>query len=162
MPRQPAHYRWALLLARIYAAFPLLCPRGGGEMRIIAFITAALIVQKILTQVGEPTSAPPLAKARRPPLWEMQDAATGETDSQVQPEPDYQFDQRAAWSVRKQGESLLVVRRLVPTVPIPAHGGQFGGFRPGANCNSDAIQRQSTQNFTHKTSIDRCPSGARY
>ena len=48
MPRQPAHYLWALLLARIYAAFPLICPRCGGEMRIIAFITEALIVQKIL------------------------------------------------------------------------------------------------------------------
>ena len=97
IPRQPAHYLWALLLARIYAAFPLICPRGGGEMRIIAFITAALMVQKILVHLGEPTSAPRLAKARGPPLWEMQDAATGETDSQVQPEPDYQFDQRVAW-----------------------------------------------------------------
>ena len=65
MPRQPAHDLWALLLARIYAAFPLLGPRGGGELRISAFITAALMVQKILTQVGEPTSAPPLAKGSR-------------------------------------------------------------------------------------------------
>ena len=97
MPRQTAHDLWALLLARIYAAFPLICPRGGGELRSSAFITAALIVQKILTQVGEPTSAPRLAKARGPPLWAMQDAATGETDSQVQPEPDYPFDQRVAW-----------------------------------------------------------------
>ena len=97
MPRQPAHDLWALLLARIYAAFPLICPRGGGELRIIAFITAALIVQKILTQVGEPTSAPRLAKARAPPLWEMHDAATGEIDSPVQPEPDDEFDQRLAW-----------------------------------------------------------------
>ena len=97
MPRQTAHDLWALLLARIYAAFPLFCPRGGGEMRIIAFITAALIVHKILTQVGAPTSAPRLAKARGPSLWEMQDAATGEIDSPVQPESDYEFDQRVAW-----------------------------------------------------------------
>ena len=97
MPRQTAHDLWALLLARIYAAFPLICPRGGGAMRISAFITAALMVQKILTQVGEPTSAPRLAKARGPPLWEMHDAATGEIDSPVQPESDYQFDQRVAW-----------------------------------------------------------------
>ena len=97
MPRQTAHYFWALLLARIYAAFPLICPRGGGAMRISAFITAALMVQKIRVPLGEPTSAPRLAKARGPPLWAMQDAATGETDPQVQPEPDYQFDQRVAW-----------------------------------------------------------------
>ena len=96
MPRQTAHDLWALLLARIYAAFPLIYPRCGGAMRIIAFITEALMVQKIRVPLGEPTSAPRLAKARAPPLWEMQDAATGEIDSQVQPEPDYQFDQRVA------------------------------------------------------------------
>ena len=55
------------------------------------------MVQKILVHVGEPTSAPRLAKARGPSRWEMQDAATGATDSQVQPEPDYEFDQRLAW-----------------------------------------------------------------
>ena len=95
--RQAARSAWALLLARIYEAFPLICPRCGGELRIIAFITAALVVQKILAHLGEPTSAPRLAKARAPPLWEMHDAATGEIDSPVQPESDYAFDQRLAW-----------------------------------------------------------------
>ena len=37
--RQAARYVWALLLARIYEALPLLCPKCGGEMKIIAFIT---------------------------------------------------------------------------------------------------------------------------
>ena len=94
---QAARSAWALLLARIYEAFPLICPRCGGELRIIAFITAALVVQKILAHLGEPTSAPRLAKARAPPLWEIQDAATGQIDPQAQPEADYQFDQRVAW-----------------------------------------------------------------
>ena len=58
MHRQTAHDLWALLLERIYAAFPLICPRGGGAMRISAFLTAALMVQKILVHLGEPTSAP--------------------------------------------------------------------------------------------------------
>ena len=40
-----ARYAWALLLARIYEAFPLLCPKCGGEMRIIAFITEAVTVR---------------------------------------------------------------------------------------------------------------------
>jgi len=40
-------------------------------MRIIAFITEAVAVQKILTHLGEATSPPRLAKARGPPLWEM-------------------------------------------------------------------------------------------
>ena len=39
--RRAARYAWALLLARIYKVFPLLCPKCGGEMRLIAFITAA-------------------------------------------------------------------------------------------------------------------------
>ena len=35
----PAHYLWAVLIARIYEVFPLLCPKCGGQMRLIAFIT---------------------------------------------------------------------------------------------------------------------------
>ncbi|MEO8132569.1 MAG: hypothetical protein ABI831_01125 [Betaproteobacteria bacterium] len=68
-------------------------------MRSIACITAALAVREILGHPGEPTSPPRLAKARGPPLWQMPDAAaaTRQIDPQVQPEPDYQFDQRRAW-----------------------------------------------------------------
>jgi hypothetical protein len=54
---EPAHrratrYAWALLLARIYAAFPLRCPKCGGAMRIVAFITAAVTVRDLLAQLG--------------------------------------------------------------------------------------------------------------
>ncbi len=95
--RRAARYAWALLLARIYEVFPLICPRCGGEMRIIALITDAGAVREILTHLGEPTSPPRLMKARAPPLWEMQGANMGEEDAQPQPVPDYQFDQRIAW-----------------------------------------------------------------
>ena len=37
--RSPAHYLWAVLIARIYEVFPLLCPKCGGQMRLISFIT---------------------------------------------------------------------------------------------------------------------------
>ena len=37
--KRAAHYLWAVLIARIYEVFPLLCPLCGGQMRIIAFIT---------------------------------------------------------------------------------------------------------------------------
>jgi hypothetical protein len=37
--RSPSHYLWAMLIARIYEVFPLLCPLCGGQMRLIAFIT---------------------------------------------------------------------------------------------------------------------------
>ncbi len=86
-----------MLLARIYEAFPLLCPHCSSEMRIIAFVTEAVAVQKILAYLGEEISPPRLARARGPPLWEMGDAASDEFDPQAQPEPDYEFDQRVAW-----------------------------------------------------------------
>ena len=90
----PAAATAALLLARIYGAFPLLCPHCGGAMQIIAFITEAVVVQTILAHLGEPTAPPRLAKARGPPLWATQDAALGALDPQAQPAPDYQFDVR--------------------------------------------------------------------
>jgi len=48
-PRRPAVYLWAMLLARIYELFPLVCARCGGEMEIISFITEAPTVRAILT-----------------------------------------------------------------------------------------------------------------
>ena len=38
-PKRAAHYLWAVLIARIYEMFPLLCPKCAGQMRLIAFIT---------------------------------------------------------------------------------------------------------------------------
>ncbi len=35
-----SHYLWAILIARIYAVFPLVCPVCDGQMKIIAFIPA--------------------------------------------------------------------------------------------------------------------------
>ena len=99
--RKAARYAWALLLARIYEVLPLICPRCGGAMRIIAFITEGPVIRKILDHLGEPTSAPTLAPARGPPLWEMladrNDREAQAIDPQAQPAPDYEFDQRVAW-----------------------------------------------------------------
>ena len=72
--RRAARYAWALLLARIDEVFPLVCPRCGGERRIIAFLTDACAVREILSHLGEPTSPPPIAPAQGPPLWEMTEA----------------------------------------------------------------------------------------
>jgi len=43
--RSPARCLWAMLLARIYEAFPLTCPPCGAEMRIVAFISEAVDIQ---------------------------------------------------------------------------------------------------------------------
>jgi len=102
--RSPARYLWAMLLARIYAAFPLSCPKCGTEMRIIAFITEAGPVQRILSHIGERTTPPRITPARGPPLWEEEDSGSIFLDEQrwtgdplAQPQPEYEFDQRISW-----------------------------------------------------------------
>jgi len=57
-PRQPAHYLWAALIARIYEVFPLICPHCGGQMRRIAFITFSADSHKILDHIGVDPEAP--------------------------------------------------------------------------------------------------------
>jgi hypothetical protein len=104
--RSPARYLWVLLLARIYEAFPLTCPRCGAEMRIIAFITAAVDVRAILEHIGEPAIPPRIAQARGPPEC-YEDAAehaidaeagsAGDPYAQPAPEYEYEYDQRVSW-----------------------------------------------------------------
>jgi len=102
--RSPARYLWAMVLARIYEAFPLTCPKCGAEMRIIAFMTEALDVRTILEHIGEPATPPRIASARGPPEWYADSAeaaidaeACPPGDSLAQPEPEYEFDQRVSW-----------------------------------------------------------------
>ncbi len=69
--RNPAaRYLWAALLARIYEVLPLICPRCGAEMRLIAAITDRPAIERILPHIGQPPRPPPIAPARGPPQWE--------------------------------------------------------------------------------------------
>jgi hypothetical protein len=97
--RSPARYSWAMLLARLYLVFPLLCPLCGGPMRIIAFITEGPVIRHILDQIGEPARPPPIAAARGPPEWEMEEGDLNDDkwDVPVDPEPEFNFDQTASW-----------------------------------------------------------------
>ena len=98
--RRAARYAWAVLLARIYAVFPLRCPRCGADLRIIAFITEAAVVRDILIPLGEPITPPTIAPARGPPLWAaMDDAASDAVPADILAPPalDFVFDQRVAW-----------------------------------------------------------------
>ena len=55
-------------MARVGEEFPLLCPRCGGDIRLIAFITEPGPIRKIVTDLGEPPREPPLVPpARGPP-----------------------------------------------------------------------------------------------
>jgi hypothetical protein len=96
--RRAARHTWALLLARIYEVFPLVCPRCGGAMRIIAFITDASTICNILVHLGEPTAPPRIAPARGPPLWAAADAEHDPAaDPLLQSVPAFEFDQRLSW-----------------------------------------------------------------
>lgn len=90
-----ARYAGALLLARIYEVLPLICPKRGGAMRIIAFIDDGKAIRDILLHLGESITPPTLAPARGPPLWEA--AGLCDADPQAQPGPEFEFDQRIAW-----------------------------------------------------------------
>ena len=80
---------------------------GGGEMRLIAFITEGAQIKKILDHIGVDSQAPrispapPAPLARGPPLWDECDAQMGQGvevepdwDLAAQPAPDYEIDQR--------------------------------------------------------------------
>jgi hypothetical protein len=104
--RSAAHYLWAMLIARIYEVFPLLCPLCGGQMRLIAFITEGTQIRKILDHIGVDSEPPHIAPARGPPLWDdggdvqMGDGAQIEPadwDLVAQPAPDFEVDQRVSW-----------------------------------------------------------------
>jgi hypothetical protein len=61
--RRALRRSWAALIRRIYEVDPLVCPRCGEAMRIIAFITEPKVIAKILrhleTKASEGRSPPP-------------------------------------------------------------------------------------------------------
>jgi hypothetical protein len=63
---------WALLLARIYECLPLLCPRCGTPMRIIAFVLDPPVIERILRHIDEPVEPPEVLPARSPPQPELE------------------------------------------------------------------------------------------
>jgi len=50
-------------------------------MRIIAFINDGSVIGEILGHLCEPTSAPRIAPARSPPLWELPVAGQAEREA---------------------------------------------------------------------------------
>ena len=92
----------SMLLARIYAVLPLICPFCRAEMRIIAFVTAPATVRRMLEHRGEPTRSPRCAPARGPPLWAAVTAAppagnAPHWEQAAQPPPAIECDQRLVW-----------------------------------------------------------------
>jgi hypothetical protein len=54
--------RWAELIRRVYEVDPLVCPRCGGEMRVVGFITQPHVIKRILDHLRKRNSV-----ARPPP-----------------------------------------------------------------------------------------------
>ena len=54
LSRAAARRRWAALIKRVYEVDPLICPKCGGEMRVIAFIERRQrdVIRKILEHCG--------------------------------------------------------------------------------------------------------------
>lgn len=92
-----ARYHCAILLARLFATFPLLCPQRGAELCLIAFVTAAEPVARILTHLGEPAQPPRIAPARGPLAWDNPLAPLPDWDALAKPAPEPEFDQRFSW-----------------------------------------------------------------
>jgi hypothetical protein len=60
---QPRNYSWAELMKRVFELDVLACPRCGGRMRVLCAINSQPAIKKILTCMGLPTRAPPIASA---------------------------------------------------------------------------------------------------
>jgi hypothetical protein len=61
--KQSRNYSWAQLMLRVFELDVLSCPRCGGRMRILCAINSPTAIQKILSCLGLPTKAPPIAPA---------------------------------------------------------------------------------------------------
>jgi len=59
--------RWARLIKQTWLEDPLLCPNCGQEMRIIAFITDPMVVDKILRHLKWRPGQPAPSRSRAPP-----------------------------------------------------------------------------------------------
>ncbi len=87
--RSPARCLWVMLLAQLFESLLLVCPNCGADMRIIAFVTEAAPVERVLSHIGEPPRPPPISPARD----EAPEPAS-DWDLVAQPEPAFEFDQR--------------------------------------------------------------------
>ena len=67
-PKRPDRCLWAVVIARIYSVFPLLCPLCGGQMRIFAFISHSADIRQILGHIEEGCEPPHIAPAHGPLL----------------------------------------------------------------------------------------------
>jgi hypothetical protein len=66
-------------------------------MRLLALISEAPPIERILRPIGERPEPPPIAPTRAPPAWDDLLEPLPDWDAIVQPAPELQFDQRISW-----------------------------------------------------------------
>ncbi|MFT5434080.1 MAG: hypothetical protein ACI9OJ_004793 [Myxococcota bacterium] len=77
----------------IYEVFPLRCPKCGGEMKILAFLTDPFTVRHILRHLGISPRPPPVAPALGPPQRDLGFDQSPEYDPEgPEPVPAFEFD----------------------------------------------------------------------
>ena len=64
LPESASRSAWARLIAQVYEVNPLLCPRCASEMRVLAVITDAAEVKKILRHLIKIACPPPASIPR--------------------------------------------------------------------------------------------------
>jgi hypothetical protein len=84
-PVRPRRLPWAQLLRRTFDVDALKCLACGVPMIVLAFLTDATVVHKILAHLGLPTSPPPLAPAR---LDAQEELFPDPADDDVSQDPD--------------------------------------------------------------------------
>jgi hypothetical protein len=97
--RRRASILWAILVARIYEVWPLVCLRCSSAMKLIAFIIEPFTIQKILNHIGLPTEPPRLTPARDPHRVEMTFAADVLPDELAQERHHQHYDPHDALAV---------------------------------------------------------------
>jgi hypothetical protein len=68
-----------------------------GDIRIIAFVTDTVPIERILTHIGEPPHPPATTPARGQPACDDDLEALPDWDLIAQPHPGFVFDQRISW-----------------------------------------------------------------
>jgi hypothetical protein len=66
-PEDGRRYSWADLLRRTFEIDVLRCPHCGGRRKVIAMITQAEVIRRILAAMGLPTEPPAVDRDRSPP-----------------------------------------------------------------------------------------------
>jgi len=84
-----------MLLARVCESRPLVCAHCGADRRILAFVTEAAPVERVLIHIGETFRPPPISPARGPLAWDDPPAeAVPDWDALARPQPEYVFHQQ--------------------------------------------------------------------